>query len=715
MLQVQEKREVLTGGFSDVRKFTIQNSAKMFRITVSGLYADKVKAVLREYLANAYDAQLQAGNADKPFDLHLPTQWEPWFSVRDYGCSLTHEGVMNNFASIGWSSKDGSSNEVSKDLAARQVGKFGLGCKVGFAYSDTFSVVAILNGERRTYNAYMDEDGAPVIAHAFTEATDEPNGVEITVPVNVNDIDNFKRAATEVLRGFDVQPNLTGARVATNTDEVILSGDNWKLFRSESNWRTSFTAQARQGTVIYPIDVNALPGLSKFQQTLLQEQIVIDFPVGEVDITPSRESLSYDPTTIQNIKNRLALIEAEMRSRIDQKIAEQPNLWTARLALDKLQSSLNLRYNLRDALLKGVTYKGAALENYTTINTPVMYHYTPPAVGKLLTRKAFKFTHAALQRFRQTLCTDTVTIIISNAIELKRPFARVAEFIKRRHANTGRVPGLLLIEVPSYRSKEYVQVVRALGGAPFVKLESLPLPPAAVRAPGAPKRARNAAFSARYLTEDRGNTGRSGLNDLVDPAGSGYYLHIEDRDPRDHNGKSLSFSRIQSLLRALSDANQLPRGTQVFLIPANKKGVITKAKGWQNLSEYAFKVAEAATDFSALTASEKLVSISGSNAHLFASKFTGTYADDHIVSRLRAVSNQKPDQAAVKAAQARESLRVFFELPVAKAADGEELVDEFNKAYPLLAHIDRYSLRGSDEALKSAEEYVSFVDASKAA
>jgi len=710
MLQTTEQREVITGGFTEVRKFTIQNSVKMFRITVSGLYADKVKAVLREYLANAYDAQLQAGNPEKPFDLHLPTQWEPWFSVRDYGCSMDHEGVMNNFASIGWSSKDGSSKEVSKDLASRQVGKFGLGCKVGFAYSDTFAVIAIRNGEKRTYNAYIDEDGAPLIAHAFTEATDEPNGIEITVPVNVADIDNFKRAATDVLRGFDVQPKLTGAKVVTGTDEVVLSGTGWKLFATKSSFSAAFKAQARQGTVIYPIDEAAIPGLTHFQRLILQEQILINFEVGEIDITPSRESLSYDPQTIENIKKRISTIEAEMRSSIDAKIADQPNVWTARIALSKLEGTLSVRYNLRDSLLKNVKYRGQILESRTTINhNGVTYFYATPGSGNLLKRSSLKQQVAVLQRLCVQVKDDTVVIISADDRPQKKPVTRIQNFLRARQIVAGgSVPGLLYLTVPSYRSKAYVQLVRDLGGMPFIRLEQLPEPPKQVRAPSGPRQ-KNPQFEARVVMSG----GKpSASHYTVDTAGAGYYIQVEEREYRDHVGNVLSERKLSNMIDLLMDFGTLPKGTQVFVIPSVKKKVIKKAKGWINVVDLAFEVANQPVSTATTELSTYVSNLKSSNAYHICQKLFSygySYPAPHVIGRLREAALQNIDTASIYKETAYCNLRNFFDLPPVVSTNYPDLAEEFFQAYPLLKHLDRYSYYGDDYA-KSVKDYISLLD-----
>ena len=61
--------------------YTIEATAKAFSILSDQLYSNKVRAVIRELSTNAYDSHVDAGNGSKPFEVHLPSNMEPTFSV----------------------------------------------------------------------------------------------------------------------------------------------------------------------------------------------------------------------------------------------------------------------------------------------------------------------------------------------------------------------------------------------------------------------------------------------------------------------------------------------------------------------------------------------------------------------------------------------------------------------------------------------------------
>ena len=67
----------IVSNVGEIGEFRIRNSAKAFNILSSGLYANKVRAIVRELSCNAVDSHTAAGKQDTPFDVHLPNVLEP--------------------------------------------------------------------------------------------------------------------------------------------------------------------------------------------------------------------------------------------------------------------------------------------------------------------------------------------------------------------------------------------------------------------------------------------------------------------------------------------------------------------------------------------------------------------------------------------------------------------------------------------------------------
>ena len=147
--------QAVLSNVGQIGEFRIRNSAKAFSILSSGLYANKVRAIIRELSCNAVDSHTAAGKSDTPFDVHLPNSLEPWFSIRDYGTGLSAEQVTNIYTTYFESTKT-ASNEF--------IGALGLGSKSPFSYTDNFTVTAVQNGIKGVYTAFINESGVPSIA-----------------------------------------------------------------------------------------------------------------------------------------------------------------------------------------------------------------------------------------------------------------------------------------------------------------------------------------------------------------------------------------------------------------------------------------------------------------------------------------------------------------------------------------------------------------------
>ena len=95
MRMVSEHAEVVKSSHNlETAQAQITMTPEMFSLLSSGVYTYKELAVIRELCCNGIDAQIEAGNGDRPLRVHLPTRFEPYFEVRDFGTGLSHELVM---------------------------------------------------------------------------------------------------------------------------------------------------------------------------------------------------------------------------------------------------------------------------------------------------------------------------------------------------------------------------------------------------------------------------------------------------------------------------------------------------------------------------------------------------------------------------------------------------------------------------------------------
>lgn len=296
-------------GAAESNPFTIKANGKAFRTLLDGLYVHKPRAVVRETMTNAADSHVEAGMPDIPFDIHLPGPLDPTFRVRDYGVSMTHEQVMGLYSTLFDSTKD-DTNDLT--------GGFGLGSKSPFAYTDSFTVIARLDGVKRTYMAAFAPGGAPTISLVSTEASDEAQGFEVIIPVRREDWATFAEEARMVSIGFDPLPFADGNEIDVPRPMFVADDGSFAVFARGAIPGAGHLA-VRQGVVIYPVsgdydlDVKARNVMNYNGSYTL----VVDVPIGEVNITASREGLSLDDRT----KDRVASALADVRSHIDTKAA----------------------------------------------------------------------------------------------------------------------------------------------------------------------------------------------------------------------------------------------------------------------------------------------------------------------------------------------------------------------------------------------------------
>ena len=311
------QNEAIISNVSEVGEFRIRNSAKAFSILSSGLYANKVRAIVRELSCNAVDSHVAAGKQNTPFDVHLPNSIEPYFSIRDYGTGLSHDQVTNIYTTYFESTKT-ASNEF--------IGALGLGSKSPFSYTDNFTVTAVQNGKKGIYSAFINEQGVPSIALMMDEVTTDPNGVEVRFAVEDRyDFGKFRDEARYVYEYFKLRPVISGNSDFTFKDPAYKETDiiPGVHYTAESG-RGSY---AIMGNIKYPIDIPNADKVLGGMHGMLSCGLVMEFKIGELDFQASREGLSYIPQTIEAIKNKLLALNTQLAIHIAQEADKIDNLW----------------------------------------------------------------------------------------------------------------------------------------------------------------------------------------------------------------------------------------------------------------------------------------------------------------------------------------------------------------------------------------------------
>lgn len=398
----EAKREIQTEGFDNGNHiFSIKQSSRAFEILSSNIYSDKILAVVREYGCNALDAHKMVNKADVPFEVHLPNQYEPFFKIRDFGPGLSDENVTILFTTYFESTKD-SSNDFT--------GCLGLGSKSAFSYVDQFSIISYFNGEKTFFSAYLNEDNVPQITLVSKEPSSEDNGLEINMAVKPSDFSAFKEKAGQIFKRFPVAPNFTGSSIELETIEYSLVGKNYRVVKN-NGWRSNQTASVVQGCVQYPIDIESfnIP-VTELQKNVLKYQVEMDFEIGELNITASRERLNYDKVTQQNILNKVNEVILEIQKDMKVKINNVSTKYEARVLF--YNTMRNCGGLINTVIKSGILFKNELIDSDditislidevpmidSTTNTPIMDNHGKPRLmnkpyGHLIEYDRFKLNN----------------------------------------------------------------------------------------------------------------------------------------------------------------------------------------------------------------------------------------------------------------------------------------------------------------------------------
>ena len=339
-IATEVEENIQRSGLLHEKQFGIIFDHKMSRILSDGLYQDKIASIIREISCNAVDSHVEAGRATEPFEVHLPTSLEPWFSVTDFGVGLSSQQVKRIYTIYGSSTKT-QSNDV--------IGQLGLGSKSPFSYADAFDVIAIKDGLRSCYSMYKDEYGMPCCAELVAnQNTDEPDGVTVKIPVAIKDISEWHRKAQAIYKWFPVVPRMTGYQIEIAPDLYTWSAADWGIMPGEIGYYSErFTPIALMGNVAYPINIKSIQNSLSEQQTACLEKckLVLKFAIGDLEVTASREGLSYDARTIANIKQKLDILIREIKPHFEVQLAQARTLWEAHKIYGQLQKENRGQYH----------------------------------------------------------------------------------------------------------------------------------------------------------------------------------------------------------------------------------------------------------------------------------------------------------------------------------------------------------------------------------
>ena len=269
------------------------------------LYSDPEQSFIREIVSNAWDSHVEAGTTNTPVIIRFRNYpGEKSVSIRDFGTGLSPERFREVYCNIGSSTKR-ESNEF--------IGGFGIGKYSSLACSNTVYITSYYEGI--AYYYVMVKSGNSITTNLLVEKpTEEKNGVEVTIK-NIFDLNPYNRA----LQYITFFPNIYIDGISDDTINKV----KLRRFTNFAAASMSVSSKLLLGNVLYPLNKFLLAtDVRDFIERINNTGIVIKFDVGEINITPNRESIIYNSDTVKKIENRIHAAKKELDTLVSKKLSQ---------------------------------------------------------------------------------------------------------------------------------------------------------------------------------------------------------------------------------------------------------------------------------------------------------------------------------------------------------------------------------------------------------
>ena len=387
MIPEQSTHSISVSTAFHTKKFGIDDEdfSHLVDLIQNQLYSDKPLALVREYSCNAFDANVVAGRKETPIKISLPSAFSSQLVIRDYGHGLTQDQMESIFTRYGKSTKRNDNTTV---------GCFGIGSKAAFSYTPSFMVNSYIDGKVTSYNCVLDETNVGKLILLGEDTTTEPNGLEIAINIKKDDVDNFRSICMKFFRYWDVLPVIEGFTdddyaAIRGSEKPILTGTGWAINDSRVGYFRRIGSVAVMGNIGYPIQWQSVKGLKEMfkargsdhynmEQFILESNIVFQFNIGEIKMSPSREALQYTELTNNALVKRVEVLLNEIADHVQTKIDMATNLWEAKIMFADLFSTMGALAKLRNSIklnYKSIPIAGNRITGFDTHSNVLKTYY----------------------------------------------------------------------------------------------------------------------------------------------------------------------------------------------------------------------------------------------------------------------------------------------------------------------------------------------------
>lgn len=289
----------------------------------TNLYNNPELAVVREYFTNAVDAQVGNGST-LPVEVTAPTWDTPNYVVKDHGVGMSKDDIFNIYRKYGESTKRNTNAES---------GYFGLGCKSALAITSQFSLTTIKNGKKTTVLISNGSEGNMVNIVRVVD-TDEPTGTTVTIPVTntnkfIGDMQEFFKyidPSKVTIKGSSV------ISVGTAFDGLQIFDAGGTTIYINPNRHYAAKTHVMMGGVPYFVSADDIESMAEYAEdadgfySLSRHSMILAANIGDVELTPNRESLRFTDKTREWIASTLNALVKTMKVEVKEKLKNAETL-----------------------------------------------------------------------------------------------------------------------------------------------------------------------------------------------------------------------------------------------------------------------------------------------------------------------------------------------------------------------------------------------------
>jgi hypothetical protein len=272
-------------------------------LLTSNLYSKPLESFLRETVANAYDSHMESGTDEHILLLIEDSGYKTYtISIRDYGVGVSPERFEKIYRNIGSSTKRDSNDYI---------GMFGIGRFSCLSCADVANITSYYNGKKYSYLMYKNGGGINIDKISETEG-DFKNGLEVSIKKDVYQDSNWIDAIYHLCL-FD-KLHITYQGESYFLKDLTHKFNARKITNFNTFSRCSLLSTHknyfRVGNVLYEIGHRII-------DLATTDGLIINLPIGSVDITPNREALQYTDYTNRTISQKVAETRKELQDMVN--------------------------------------------------------------------------------------------------------------------------------------------------------------------------------------------------------------------------------------------------------------------------------------------------------------------------------------------------------------------------------------------------------------